>query len=171
MSSLRASLLGQIIHHETDLAVLMGNVNTLIYEGSTSNRYATFFYAQYDAGSRRLTYVNAGHNPPLIFRKGCGVIRLDVGGPVVGLLPAFPYRQAALELESGDLFVSFTDGISEAMNAADQEWGEDRLIDQAWKSAGISAAETMGEIIAAVDRFVAGAKQHDDMTIITAIIR
>src|SRR5262249_28773879 len=100
MSSLRASLRGQIIHHE-----------------------------------------NAGHNPPLIFRKGCGVIRLDVGGPVVGLLPAFPYRQAALELESGDLFVSFTDGISEAMNAADQEWGEDRLIDQAWKSAGLSAAE------------------------------
>jgi sigma-B regulation protein RsbU (phosphoserine phosphatase) len=171
MSSLRASLRGQIIHHETDLAVLMGNVNTLIYEGSTSNRYATFFYAQYDAVSRRLTYVNAGHNPPLIFRKGCGVIRLDVGGPVVGLLSAFPYQQAVLELESGDLFVSFTDGISEAMNAADQEWGEDRLIDQAWKSAGLSAAETMREIIAAVDKFVAGAKQHDDMTIITARIR
>ena len=99
------------------------------------------------------------------------MIRLDVGGPVVGLLPAFPYRQAALELESGDLFVSFTDGISEAMNAADQEWGENRLIDQVWKSAGLSAAETMHEIIAAVDKFVAGAKQHDDMTIITARIR
>lgn len=89
----------------------------------------------------------------------------------MGLLPAFPYRQPALELESGHLFVSFTDGISEAMNAADQEWGEDRLIDQAWKSAGLSAAETMREIIAAVDKFVAGAKQHDDMTIITARIR
>jgi sigma-B regulation protein RsbU (phosphoserine phosphatase) len=101
----------------------MANANTLVYEGSTTNRYATFFYAQYNAETRDLNYVNAGHNPPLIFRKGSDVKRLDTGGPVGGLLPSFPYQQATIRLEPGDLLVAFTDGTNEAMNGKDEEWG------------------------------------------------
>jgi len=171
MASLRASLRGQTIRREDDLAVLMANVNKLVYESSTSNRYATFFYAQYDTTSRQLTYVNAGHNPPLIFRGGTEVIRLETGGPVVGLLAGFPYQQAVVQLQRGDLLVAFTDGISEAMNADNEEWGEDRLIKCAWKCTALSAGETMRRIVAGADAFVASAKQHDDMTIIVAAIK
>jgi len=69
MASLRASLRGQTIQGADDLALLMSNVNKLVYESSSSNRYATFFYAQYEPSTRNLTYVNGGHNPPLVFRN------------------------------------------------------------------------------------------------------
>ncbi|MBI4475417.1 MAG: serine/threonine-protein phosphatase [Acidobacteria bacterium] len=115
MASLRASLRGQTIQGTSDLAALMSNVNKLVYESSSSNRYATFFYAQYDALSRKLTYVNAGHNPPLLFRSR-EVTRLEMGGPVVGLLPSFAYSAETIALQPGDILVAFTDGISEAMN-------------------------------------------------------
>lgn len=166
MASLRASLRGQTIRREGDLALLMANVNKLLYEGSTSNRYATFFYAEYNAISRSLTYVNAGHNPPLIFRKDHPLMRLETGGPVVGLLPSFPYTQATVELQPRDVLIAFTDGISEAMNVSDQEWGEDQLIECVRRAAGCDARQTIAQILAGADDFAAGAKQHDDMTLI-----
>jgi len=144
----------------------MGNVNKLVYESSSSNRYATFFYGQYDPATRNLTYVNGGHNPPLIFRKPHELIRLEAGGPVVGLLPMFSYEQATVTLQPGDLFVAFTDGISEAMNTSNQEWGEDQLIEAVWKLEWKSAAQCMTSLVSSADLFAAGAKQHDDMTII-----
>jgi sigma-B regulation protein RsbU (phosphoserine phosphatase) len=168
MASLRASLRGQTIQGPANLASLMGNVNKLVYESSSSNRYATFFYAQYDPTTRILTYLNAGHNPPLIFRKPHNVIRLEAGGPVVGLLPMLTYEQAAVTLKPGDLFVAFTDGISEAMNASNEEWGEEQLIEAAWKLGPGSAAQCMTSLLASADQFAAGAKQHDDMTLIVA---
>jgi sigma-B regulation protein RsbU (phosphoserine phosphatase) len=96
------------------------------------------------------------------------VIRLEAGGPVVGLLPMFTYEQAAVTLEPGDLFVAFTDGISEAMNASNEEWGEEKLIEAAWKLDSQSASQCVTSLIASADQFAAGAKQHDDMTIIVA---
>jgi sigma-B regulation protein RsbU (phosphoserine phosphatase) len=172
MASLRASLRGQTIQRTDDLAALMNNVSKLVYESSSANRYATFFYAQYEPVTRRLTYVNAGHNPPMIFRGERDVLRLQTGGPVVGLLPMFAYEQSAITLEPGDLFVAFTDGISEAMNAAYEEWGEERLMETVWglRPRDASAHQIMTGVIASADTFVAGAKQHDDMTIIVARI-
>ena len=168
MASLRASLRGQTIQGVSDLAALMSNVNKLIYESSASNRYATFFYAQYDPATRNLTYVNAGHNPPLIFRKPYDLLRLETGGPVVGLLPASGYEQAKIVLEPGDMLVAFTDGINEAMDFGNGEWGEEGLIAAAWKLYGTGAQHTVHQLIVAADKFVSGAKQHDDMTLIVA---
>jgi phosphoserine phosphatase RsbU/P len=168
MASLRASLRGQTIQGVSDLATLMSNVNKLIYESSPSNRYATFFYAQYDAVARNLTYVNAGHNPPLVFRKPYDVLRLETGGPVVGLLPMSGYEQSTIVLEPGDMLVAFTDGISEAMDLGNGEWGEEGLIAAAWKLYGTGAQQTMHQLIVAADKFASGARQHDDMTLIVA---
>src|SRR5207245_9285423 len=131
MASRRAYVRGQIIHHQTDLTTVMGNLNRLVYESSAANRYATFFYAEFDAGSLVLNYVNAGHNPPMVFRHAEGgqdVIRLETGGPVIGLMEECCYRQGRVALEAGDVLVAYTDGISEAMNALDEEWGEERLM-------------------------------------------
>lgn len=86
MATLRAYLRGQTIRRDSDLGEMMANLNRLVYESSAANRYATFFYAQYEAGSRVLQYVNAGHNPPMIFRASGDIARLGVGGPVIGLI-------------------------------------------------------------------------------------
>ena len=152
-----------------NLAALVANVNRLVYEASSANRYATFFYGQYNPASRQLTYVNAGHNPPMLFHHSQGqwsVSRLEVGGTVVGLLESFPYQQATLTIAPGDIFIAFTDGISEAMNGADEEWGEAQLMETIKRCAGLRPAEIIPRIMQAADTFVAGAKQHDDMTLV-----
>ena len=169
MASLQASLRSQAISTPTDLATLMKRLNALIYEASPANRYATFFYGQYDPPSRRLDYVNAGHNAPMIFRPGNGsveVLRVDGGGPVIGLLPAAAYTQCAIALAPGDTFVGYTDGVSEAMNAEDEEWGEERMADAIRACLGLHPKEVVDRVMAAADAFVRGAKQHDDMTLV-----
>lgn len=169
MASLQASLRGEATRGPENLAALVSNVNRLVYEASSSNRYATFFYAQYHPALRQLTYVNAGHNPPMLFHRSAGawqVSRLETGGTVVGLLESFPYEQGTLKIEPGDVFIAFTDGISEAMNNADEEWGEKALIEIVKTCSGLSPSETISRIMQAADTFVAGAKQHDDMTLV-----
>jgi sigma-B regulation protein RsbU (phosphoserine phosphatase) len=169
MATLQASLRAQAIAAPTDLATLMARLNTLIYEASPPNRYATFFYGQYDPATRRLTYVNAGHNAPVLIRPRDGaveVLRVEGGGPVVGLLPAAEYAQCTIELAARDLLVGFTDGISEALNAQDEEWGEERLIETASRCCDLHPSAAVERIVAAVDAFCAGAPQHDDMTLV-----
>lgn len=168
MASLQASLRGQAIHCGSDLAALMKHVNTLVYEASTSNRYATFFYAQYDIKTRKLIYVNAGHNPPFVIRASGEVLKLEDGGAVVGMLPTMfvNYTQGEVQLEKGDLLVGSTDGITEAMNPQEEEWSEDAMLEELKKVYGQTAAEILPHIVAEADKFADGAKQHDDMTMI-----
>ena len=169
MATLRAYVRGQIIHHQTDLTTVMGNLNKLVYESSAANRYATFFYAEFDAGSRVLNYVNAGHNPPMVFRQTSGgreVLRLDRGGPVIGLMEDCRYRQGCVALEAGDVLVAYTDGVSEAMNARDEEWGEERLMNAVAAHRMAPARALIDCLMTSADAFVAGAPQHDDMTLI-----
>ncbi|MET0753756.1 MAG: SpoIIE family protein phosphatase [Pyrinomonadaceae bacterium] len=168
MASLQASLRGQAIHFKSDLAGLMKQINSLVYEASTSNRYATFFYAQYEPATRKLVYVNAGHNPPFLIRASGEVVKLEEGGAVVGMLPSMlvNYKQGEIELESGDLLVGFTDGISEAMNPQEEEWSEDAMLEELKKITEKSAEDILPHIVACADKFANGAKQHDDMTMI-----
>ncbi|HMH11778.1 MAG TPA: SpoIIE family protein phosphatase [Edaphobacter sp.] len=169
MASLHASLRGQVLSGAGDLGTKMANVNRLLYNASDSNRYATFFYAELDCASRTLHYVNGGHNPPAVLRKEDGawrVFRLGDGGPVVGLLAGATYKQQMLQLLPGDILLAFTDGISEDMNSAEDEWGEDRMIAEAQAHAGLNAAELLQHLFRAADAFAAGAPQHDDMTLV-----
>jgi sigma-B regulation protein RsbU (phosphoserine phosphatase) len=167
MASLEASLraLAPVIE---DPAELMERVNGLVCHASASNRYATLFYGQYDPASRHLSYVNAGHNPPIVLRNSISshqVLRLETGGPVVGLLPQ-RYQRGVFCHEPGDLVVLFTDGVSESMNARYEEWGEESLIDLAKACPGLPSREVMNRILAAAETFAAGASQHDDMTLV-----
>jgi sigma-B regulation protein RsbU (phosphoserine phosphatase) len=169
MASLQASLRSEATRASDDLAAMMGNVNRLVFEASSSNRYATFFYGQYEPVSRQLTYVNAGHNPPMLFHpynEECQVSRLEACGTVVGLLEDALYQQASLAIAPGDVLIAFTDGISEAMNAAEDEWGEQRLIDTVKACLGLPPAEIIACIMRTADTFVAGANQNDDMTLV-----
>lgn len=168
MASLQASLRGQAIHSGDDLASMMSHVNRLVYETSTTNRYATFFYAQFDPTTRKLSYVNAGHNPPFLIREGGSVETLEIGGPVIGMLPPMivSYEMGTVELHDGDMLVGFTDGISEAMNPSEEEWGEDAMLQELKLIIDKPAVEILPHIVAAADRFANGAKQHDDMTMV-----
>jgi sigma-B regulation protein RsbU (phosphoserine phosphatase) len=169
MASLQASLRSEATRAPDNLAGLMSNVNRLLHEALASNRYATFFYGQYDPASRQLTYVNAGHNPPMLFHSSngaCRVSRLEASGTVVGLLENATYQQAAVPLAPGDVFIAFTDGISEAMNAKQDEWGEERLIDTMKGCLKLPPGEIISCIMKSADNFAAGAKQNDDMTMI-----
>jgi len=179
MASLQASLRAEAMRAGNEIAALMSRVNQALYEASSPDRYATFFYAQFDPASRRLTYVNGGHCAPLLFRAaarggtsgverldGKKIERLDQGGPVIGLIPDCAYQQTELTLAPGDRLVIFTDGVSEAMNPALEEWGEERLIATVRAAQGCDACQTITHIMQAADQFAAGAPQHDDMTLI-----
>ncbi|MCX6634703.1 MAG: PP2C family protein-serine/threonine phosphatase, partial [Acidobacteria bacterium] len=149
----------------TDLGALMSNLNRLIYDASPINHFATFFYGQYETATRRLTYVNAGHNPPMLLR-GAEVIRLEAGGTVIGSWPSVAYEQRTLELKPGDLLVVFTDGITEAMNAAEEEFGEQRLAQVVEGARDLPVGDVIRRILDAVDAFAAGEQQYDDLTLV-----
>jgi sigma-B regulation protein RsbU (phosphoserine phosphatase) len=170
MASLQASLRADATRAGSDIAGLVARVNNMVYDASAEDRYATFFYAEYDPASRRLVYVNGGHCAPMLFRHlgvGQSVERLDLGGgPVVGLMPDCPYEQAEVSLAPGDLLVIYTDGISEAMNRELEEWGEDRLKEAVQSCVGLNSEEAIVRIMQEADAYAAGAPQHDDMTLV-----
>jgi sigma-B regulation protein RsbU (phosphoserine phosphatase) len=169
MAGLQATLRGQTASGDYNISQLIGNMNRAVYATSPANRYATFFYGHYQSDSRRLTYVNAGHNAPILLRGGLPkseVMRLQAGGPPVGLLPHCEYQSGHIHLEEGDLLILYTDGISEAMNLAEEEWGEDSLIQVSQQLNGASPPILLEKIFEAADQFAATAPQHDDMTLI-----
>jgi sigma-B regulation protein RsbU (phosphoserine phosphatase) len=169
MASLQASLRGQTIKPADTLSEMVQHINRLVYDASAENRYATFFYAQYNPLQRLLRYVNAGHNPPMVHRiaeNRHSFLRLEEGGTVVGLFPDFPYRDAQVQLQPGDALIAFTDGISEAMNNEEEEFDEERLIQTLSACNARTAAEIITFVLNDVDAFTAGASQHDDMTLV-----
>ncbi len=107
---------------------------------------------------------------PRSYRKsstgGYEVLRLDCGGPVIGLLPEASYEQGSVVFEPGDLLLAYTDGISEAMNSADEEWGEEAMIASAQQASDVTVEGVVKAVFAAADVFAGGASQHDDMTVL-----
>ena len=174
MASLRASLRSIAGLQLGDLESVIRQVNNLVYESSTTNRYATFFYAEYDPFTHLLTYVNAGHNPPYILR-GDRAIPLEITGTVVGLLPDAEYAQATIPMHPGDVLLAFTDGISEAMTRDEEEWGEERMVTCAQQllaqpGGAVTARQLLNCILETADNFTSGAPQHDDMTLLVCTV-
>ena len=166
MATVQASLRTQVLDDDPDLAASVSRLNQVVYEASTRNRFATLFYGQFDRATGRLVYVNAGHNRPVIIRRDGEIERLSLTGIAIGLKRHFAFRQAETTLAPGDLLVAFTDGLSESMNADREEWGEDELAIAALELSARPLPAIVDGLIAAADRFAAGAPQHDDMTLI-----
>ena len=173
MASLRASLRGMTRTSNQDLAAMMREINLLVFEASAFNRYATFFYAQYNPLTRQLSYVNAGHNAPVIIRLKSAsdgprydVLRLELSGPVIGLLPDAEFEQSNLTIQPGDILLAFTDGISESMTADQEEWGEERMIVCLEFYAALPAEPLLRALLDEATNFAAGAQQYDDMTLL-----
>ena len=143
---------------------LVEQLNRAVVRSSAAGKFVTFFYAELDHAKGRLRYVNAGHNYPRLRRANGTVEPLMVGGVPLGLFEGLPYDEAEVAFGPGDSLLLFSDGISEAMDSFQQEFGEERL-EEIWLACGHGAGATsieriMGEVIA----FRGAAPQSDDMT-------
>jgi sigma-B regulation protein RsbU (phosphoserine phosphatase) len=129
-------------------------------------RFTTALIAEYEPATRRLTYVNAGHNNPIVLRRSGAVERLDVGGMPLGIMDGAPYQSGTVTLEAGNWLVAFTDGVVEAENPGQQEYGEERLMTMLRWGANLAPQQLLDYLLADVDRFEANASQHDDITLV-----
>jgi len=171
MANLQANLRGQYALALQDLPGLLRSVNRLFYKNTETNHYATMFFSIYDDESRRLRYVNCGHNPPILLRSTGNVERLDATATVLGLFEDWDCSVGERQLAAGDVLLIYTDGISEAAPAEEaEEFGEDRLIEGMKAHRCTPAGEMLDGIIAEVQRFSQG-EQADDMTLIVARCR
>jgi len=127
-------------------------------------RFTTAFLAEFDAGTRTLTYINAGHNTPILRRNGGMIERLDKGGLPLGIDAQAAYETGTVSLEPGDWLVIFTDGVVEAINQYDAEYGEQRLLNVLQAGSSAPPEELLHRIIGDVDAFVGETPQHDDIT-------
>lgn len=149
------------------LADLVGRMNTYACSNSQNGRrFTTTFIAEYDPSSRRVTYVNAGHNPPMLRRRTGAVERLEAGGIPLGIQEDVPYASGSVTLEPGDWLVIFTDGVTEAENVRAEEYGEIRLLTMVQANAAATPEVLLGAIMQDLDRFVGEAPQHDDVTLL-----
>ncbi len=165
MSNLQASLRA-LTSSGIDLAAIAAKMNGLIYSNTDFNKYITFFYGVVDTVTHRFAYTNAGHNPPYLLRADGRLEQLEVGGLPIGLMPGSTYEQAEVEIGPSDLLVLYTDGVNEAVNVANEEFGEERLLELMRGSTGLTVVETLDRISEEIDRFAAGLPQGDDITLL-----
>jgi len=167
MSSLQARV--QVLSEEAaDLARWMGRLNRLMATSCPSSRFITLFFAVLDPATGAVDYSNAGHNPPLVVRSGGEVELLDVGGMVLGLMPAAPYQAGSCQVKPGDMLVLYSDGVTEAVSPDGEEFGEERLTRLAVDNRRSPAARIAQEIRAALAAWTGGRPPTDDVTLVVA---
>ena len=144
-------------------ATIVARIDRALGQRRLESRFVTLLFGVLTIDGR-LTYCNAGHNPPFVV-GAAGVRRLDAGGPIVGLLPFASYEQETVALGRGDMIVAFSDGVSEALNAAGDEFGESRLLEAIERTGTADAQAMIDGVVDAVRAFTKGAVQSDDITI------
>jgi sigma-B regulation protein RsbU (phosphoserine phosphatase) len=148
-------------------AQLVTQLNQQLYAYTSAEKFATFYFAVYDARNGSLTYTNAGHPPPIVIRDGAA-LRLETNGMVVGAFPFAEYGESRIDLEPGDLLVCFTDGITEPENEYGEMFGEDRLIELLLRQSWRKPAEIIDAVYSEVRRWTWSPEAQDDMTMLVA---
>jgi sigma-B regulation protein RsbU (phosphoserine phosphatase) len=167
MSNLQAAVRA-FASEAVEPAALCQQVNRILCGNIAEGRFISFFYCVLDATVGVLTYTNAGHYLPIIVRADGSVERLGMGGPVLGVLAEADYEQASIAMAQGDRLVLFTDGLTEARNAADEEFGEHRLLAAAIEHRACSAPSLQARLADAVATFTGGHLQDDATLIVLA---
>jgi sigma-B regulation protein RsbU (phosphoserine phosphatase) len=167
MSGLQALLRGLTAHGQNEIGRVVGEVNHAAWLASPDNFYATLFYAHLDPLRRQLHYVSAGHEPALLIRRSKPrVYRLDSTGTVLGLSDRTAYGHRTIPLETGDLLIAHTDGITDARNRAGREFGERGLLAVVERCPDARACDLASEILEAVDRYAVRGDPADDRTVV-----
>ena len=173
MSVVQASLRSLAGNNGASLASLAAKMNRLLYRSTGVSSYATFFYAQFDEDSHQLRYVNAGLNPPYLLRNenvqgfvpsAAAIEELSVGGMIIGMFPQLSYEEGVLQLDRNDVLIAFSDGVTEAHNPAEEEFGEERLKGLLRQTANLSIDEMKETILKELKKWMSDAPQHDDLT-------
>jgi len=148
------------------LTELVGRMNAYACSNSQNGRrFTTTFIAEYDPATRHLTYVNAGHNAPILRRQSGAIERLQAGGIPLGIQENVPYESGTVTLQSGDWLVIFTDGVIEAENNRAEEYEESRLLAMLHANTAVAPQMLLNSIMLDLDRYVGDAPQHDDVTL------
>jgi phosphoserine phosphatase RsbU/P len=142
-------------------------LNRHLYQATQPEKYATLFLGFYDDQQRRLTYSNAGHLPPIILGEDGSTRRLDVGGTVVGLFDSMQYEEQTVQLHPGDIFIAFSDGMTEPENEFG-EFGEDRLVETIATYRDLPLERINEHAVAAVQDWIGSEEQPDDVTLVLA---
>jgi phosphoserine phosphatase RsbU/P len=153
---------------EDTAATLVTRLNKITCANCPSNRFITFFYGVLDPATGELAFSNAGHNPPFLVRKSGEVEALSGGGPVLGILPVAPYKEQHVRLETGDCLVIYSDGVTEATNTAEEEYGEERLVEVLKERHNDPSSAIVNAVMESLTQFTLGAAQADDITLVVA---
>jgi sigma-B regulation protein RsbU (phosphoserine phosphatase) len=165
MANLQAAVRSQVLARAS-VSECLRRTNTLLYRSTDPGKFVTAFYAVLDFARGELCFSNAGHNPPLLFRGDGAAERLEVGGIVLGIMEDSEFQEGSRRLERGDLLVIYSDGVTEAMDANGEEFGEQGLAAVIRRSRAESAAEVLNAIVEAALEFSGDRLQTDDITLI-----
>ncbi len=166
MSNVQATIRGQS-RTVQDVEVCLARSNDMLHASTDSDKFVTMFYAVLDTETHRLEYCNAGHNPPVLLSNGNVSTLLETGGPVLGVVPGFPYERGEVQFGPGDTLLIYTDGFSEAMDERLEEFTDERLRGVAAKAAALPPTAMLEAILHELTEFRGQAPQADDMTIMT----
>jgi sigma-B regulation protein RsbU (phosphoserine phosphatase) len=155
---------------EISPGALLGLLNHQLYESTPPEKYATLFLGIYDGRSHKLTYSNGGHLPPILIGRDGAVRRLEAGGTVVGLFDNITYDEAAVEMHPGEIFLAYSDGVTEPENEFG-EFGEERLIELVSANRNSPLVQVSEAVTSAVDDWIGDNEQPDDITLVLARAR
>ena len=158
------AILKAYLEYSTDLKSIITKLNDRIIKNTTEDRFITFFFGLYNAEKCTLTYINAGHNPPILVLNDDRLQRLEKGGIFIGCLP-WDYEFETIQLPKSSILALFTDGIIEAMDDQQEEFGEDRLIEILKKGKSLPMAEVKEQLINRVKKHRGGKALEDDLTL------
>jgi len=170
MASLQANLRSQCVNDLSEPIGRLPSVNQLFYDNTSESSYATLFFGEYDAQAQRLHYANCGHLPALLLRRTGELVRLHSTSTVLGLFRQWACPVRDVSFEQGDLLVLYTDGLTEAVNEAGEEFGEDRLIEAMRRHKGLHSGDLIDALVEDVRQF-APHEQQDDITLVVAKVR
>jgi len=165
MANLQANLRAQTITSAMP-KVALARVNNMLTQSTSAEKFITLFFGILDFGKHAVTFCNAGHNPPFLFSREATPRQLTAGGIVLGVLQDFSFEEQTITLSPGDLIAMYSDGVTEAVNTQQEQFGEDRLIEVIAAHRGDSAEEVCAAIVGAVNAFAEGAAQADDITVL-----
>ena len=164
---------GTLLPSVPSLAQMVGKLNRLVFRSTSGENYVTFFYALFDHATHRLTYVNAGHNPPLYLqrKRSNEFHRLTAGGLIAGVFEHSNYEQETIQMESDDLLFLYTDGLTEATNRTGEEFGEARVQETLTACAGLSVNEIRDQVLRRVKDWCTGIPLYDDLTFVVMKVK
>ena len=165
MANLQATLRSQTLNVESP-KICLERSNRLLFQSTSPEKFATLFYGILDSESHTLYFSNAGQDPPCLLSNGKDIRRLATGGIPLGMLPEFRYEEESILLDPGDTLVMYSDGVTEAMNAAGEQFGEERLASLLLRSRPDSPETIIGHIVDAVRCHAGTIPQSDDITIV-----